>query len=126
MIAGITAMRLFDQKAVEYVNELGDLARKKITHAIEKVGIKACVTGVGSMFRIHLKPQAPKNYRQSYANEDEAKGLKLVLEHLFEQGLMMINTCSAMLSTAMAEKEIMTLVEHLTSGFEKLLSNIFH
>jgi glutamate-1-semialdehyde 2,1-aminomutase len=79
MIAGITAMRLFDQKAVEYVNELGDLARKKITHAIEKVGIKACVTGVGSMFRIHLKPQAPKNYRQSYANEDEAKGLKLVL-----------------------------------------------
>ena len=75
MTAGITAMRLFDEKAVDYVNALGDLARKEISHAIEKVGIKACVTGAGSMFRIHLKPQAPNNYRQSYANEDEAKGM---------------------------------------------------
>ena len=73
------------------------------------------------MYRIHLKPQAPNNYCQSYANEDEAKGLKLLLTHLFEQGLMMINTCSAILSTAMTEKEIMILVEHLTSGFEKVI-----
>ena len=121
MTAGLTAMRLFDEKAVNYVNALGDLARKEITHTIEKVGIKACVTGAGSMFRIHLKEAAPSNYRQSYANEDEAKGLKLLLSHLFEQGLMMINTCSAMLSTAMTEKEIMILVEHLSSGFEKVI-----
>jgi len=121
MTAGLTAMRLFDEKSVGYVNALGDLARKEITHAIEKVGIKACVTGAGSMFRIHLKEYAPSNYRQSYANEDEAKGLKLLLTHLFEQGLMMINTCSAMLSTAMTEIEIMILVEHLTSGFEKVV-----
>ena len=121
MTAGITAMRLFDQKAVDSINALGDLARKEITHAIEKVGIKACVTGAGSMFRIHLKQDAPSNYRQSYANEDEAKGLKLLLTHLFEQGLMMINTCSVMLSTAMTEKEINILVEHLTSGFEKVI-----
>jgi hypothetical protein len=33
----------------------------------------------------------------------------------------MINTCSAMLSTAMTEKEIMILVEHLSSGFEKVI-----
>jgi len=121
MTAGITAMRLFDEKAVDYVNALGDLARKEISHTIEKIGIKACVTGAGSMFRIHLKEDAPSNYRQSYANEDEAKGLKLLLTHLFEQGLMMINTCSAMLSTAMTEKEIMILVEHLSSGFEKVI-----
>ena len=74
------------------------------------------------MFRIHLKENAPSNYRQSYANEDEAKGLKLLLMHLFEQGLMMINTCSVMLSTAMTEKEIMILVNHLTSGFEKVIA----
>jgi len=121
MTAGLTAMRLFDQTAVDYINALGDLARKEITHSIEKIGIKACVTGAGSMFRIHLKEQAPNNYRQSYANEDEAKGLKLLLEHLFEQGLMMINTCSAMLSTAMTEKEIMILVEKLSSGFERVI-----
>ena len=46
---------------------------------------------------------------------------KVLLRHLFEQGLMMINTCSVMLSTAMTEKEIMILVEHLTSGFEKVI-----
>jgi glutamate-1-semialdehyde 2,1-aminomutase len=121
MTAGFTAMSLFDQPAVDSINALGALARKEISHAIEKVGIKACVTGAGSMFRVHLKAQAPTNYRQTYANEDEAKGLKLLLDHLFEQGLMMINTCSVMLSTAMTEKEIMILVKHLTSGFEKVI-----
>lgn len=124
MTAGFTAMSLFDQQAVTRLNQLGDLAREKITAAIEDVGIKAFVTGIGSMFRIHLKEQAPDNYRQAYADKNEARGIKILLEHLFNHGIMMINTCSAMLSTPMTEKEITLLVDNLTTGFERVITEI--
>jgi hypothetical protein len=48
---------------------------------------------------------------------------KVLLRHLFEQGLMMINICSVMLSSVITEK-IMILVTHLTQALKQLLSNI--
>lgn len=117
MVAGHTAMSLFDQAAVEKLNKLGDYARQQINHAIAVAGIKACVTGLGSMFRIHLKAAMPNNYRQSYARNDENKAINMLLAHLSEQNIMMINTCSLMLSTAMSEHEIDYLVQHLATGF---------
>ena len=55
--------------------------KELITHSIEKVGIKACVTGEGAMLRVHFKSPPPTNYRQSFLNEDEKKALKIVLIH---------------------------------------------
>jgi len=124
MIAGMTAMKLFDQDAVDKLNALGDLARARISEAIEKVGIKACVTGAGSMLRVHFKEAAPSNYRQAYTSADEAKAIKLILDYMFDHGIMMINTCSAMFSTAMTEKEILTLAETLEAGFKHILAEL--
>ena len=124
MIAGMTAMKQFDQAAVNKINRLGDLAREKISEAINNAGIKACVTGIGSMFRIHFKAQPPKNYREAFASPDEAKAIKLIVDYMFDHGFMMINTCSGMLSTAMTEKEILSLAQTLTAGFDYLLTEI--
>lgn len=121
MIAGYIAMRDFDQAAVAKLNELALYARKEITKAIEDVGISACVTGAGTMFRVHLKAQPPKNYRQAYTDKKETKLVNALLEHMFANGVMMINTCSATLSTTMTVKEIDHLVVTLKSGFEMLL-----
>lgn len=124
MVAGLTAMKLFDQAAVNKLNKLGDLARQKITKAIENANITACVTGAGSMLRVHFKAQPPSNYRQSYNTEDETKALKQILAYLFNHGIMMINTCSAMLSTAMTEKEITILADTLEAGFKQIVADI--
>ena len=43
-----------------------------------------------------------------------------MLDHLFEAGFIVINTCSATLSTAMTEKEIDALVAAMAEGFEKI------
>ena len=56
MTAGRVAMELFDREAVDRLNQLGDYSRLKISEAIESVGANACVTGAGSMFRVHLNP----------------------------------------------------------------------
>ena len=118
MVAGLTAMKLFDHKAIEKVNLLALRTKELITHSIEKVGIKACVTGEGAMLRVHFKSLPPTNYRQSFLNEDEAKALKIMLTHANEQGIMLINTCSMMLSTVMTINEIKQLVDVLEQGFE--------
>jgi len=120
MVAGYTAMRMFDDTAIKKVNQLAEQARKQITEAIQIAGIPACVTGAGSMFRIHLKPEVSGGYRSVYVNPDEAKLIKVLIDHLFDNRIMMINTCSAAVSTVMAKQEIDTLSEVMLSGFRKL------
>jgi glutamate-1-semialdehyde 2,1-aminomutase len=119
MTAGLTALRLYDEAAVARLNGLAQRAMEGITDAIRSSGARACVTGGGSIFRVHLKEQPPQNYRQAFLTPDENRQLLLLLDHLFDAGLMMINTCTATLSTPMGEAEIDTLVAAIGSGIEK-------
>ena len=72
------------------------------------------------MFRVHLKEQPPHNYREAFADADEKRRLKVLFDHLQDEGFIMINTCSATLSTPMGEDEIDALVGALETGFLKL------
>lgn len=118
--AGLTAMELFDRAAVARLNTLADRAKAGITKAIKDAGIAACVTGHGSMFRVHMKPTAPKDFREAYPTPEESRRLKMLLAHMFDRGIILINSGSATLSTPMTETEIDTLVDAFRSGFEKL------
>ncbi|NND02843.1 MAG: aspartate aminotransferase family protein [Acidimicrobiia bacterium] len=120
MTAGLAAMRLFDRAAVERTNKLGYRARSGIEDAIRAVGAPACVTGGGSMFRVHMKPKLPHNYREAFSSAAEQHRLKFMLDHLFESGFIVINTCAFTISTAMGEAEIDALVEAMEVGFRKL------
>ncbi|MEE4253157.1 MAG: aspartate aminotransferase family protein [Desulfuromusa sp.] len=120
MTAGRVAMELFDREAVVSINHLADQARKMISEAINIADVPACVTGGGSIFRVHMKEKAPNNYREAFMNEQEHRLLKVMLDHLFDNGLMMINTCSGALSTAMTQKEIDILAESMLGGFRKI------
>jgi glutamate-1-semialdehyde 2,1-aminomutase len=120
MTAGITAMKLYDESAVQRLNSLSLRAAEGVREAIGRVGEPACVTGSGSMFRVHLKPSPPRNHREAFMTAEESAKLSVLLDHLFEEGFMMINTCSAALSTAMGEAEIDALVAAIERGLRKL------
>ena len=120
MIAGRITMELFDEAAVIKLNLLGEYARSQISEAIRKSNSPACVTGGGSMFRVHMKPEPPINYRAAFQTPEESARLKVLLDYLFDHGIMMINTCSGALSTVMTEQEIDILVEVMMSGFRKI------
>jgi glutamate-1-semialdehyde 2,1-aminomutase len=120
MTAGRVAMELFDRPAVKRLNALGERARKQITEAIQSVGLPACVTGAGSIFRIHFKPTAPTNYREGYVTAEETRLTKALLDHCFGHGIMLIGTCSGTLSTPMTYSEIDKLTEVLLNGFKKI------
>lgn len=120
MTAGHIAMRDFDPEAVNRLNKLGDRARKGIAEAAETSGARACVTGTGSILRVHMKQSAPRNFREAYTSPEETARLKAMLDHLFSAGMIMINTCTAMLSTPMSEVEIDELVAAVGDGFDKI------
>ena len=120
MTAGRVAMDLFDQEALVKINILADYARKSIREAINIADVPACVTGAGSMFRIHMKSEEPTSYRDGYVNQREKNLTKTLLNHLFDDGIMMINTCSGVLSTVMGEKEIDRLSEAVLGGLNKM------
>ncbi len=123
MTAGRVAMELFDAAAVKKLNDLGDYARQKITGAIKETETQACVTGVGSMFRVHLKPEPPLEYRSAYQDKNEADQIAFLVNYMYDHGFMMINTCSAALSTVLTETEVDQMVETLATGFEVLSQN---
>lgn len=120
MTAGLVAMRLYDQSAVNRLNRLTKMARHRITEAIEIAGVPACVTGGGSMFRLHMKSEPPQNYRAAFATPDQARKLKLLLDYAFDHGVMLIGTGSGALSTAMTEKEIDVLAQVMLDGFRMI------
>ena len=120
MVAGHAAMLDFDEPAVERLNRLTDRARVGIEEAARTTGARACVTGGGSILRIHMKEAPPRNFREAFLSPEENLRLKAMLDHLFDAGFVMINTCTAMLSTPMTETEIDGLVAACGEGFEKI------
>jgi glutamate-1-semialdehyde 2,1-aminomutase len=122
MTAGLTAMSLYDEAAVQHLNSLTLRAVEGIREAIGRTGESACVTGSGSMFRVHLKPKPPRNHREAFTTSEEAARLATLLDHLFDERFLMINTCSATLSTAMGESEIDALIAAVDTGLQKLSS----
>jgi glutamate-1-semialdehyde 2,1-aminomutase len=120
MTAGLVSLIDFDEEAVDQVNALASRAMQGINEAIAETGIKACVTGGGSMFRVHLKEHAPHNYRETNTTAEENARLLILLDHLFNEGFLMINTCSAVMATSLRNTEIDALVASLKSGFAKI------
>lgn len=120
MTAGCAAMKLFDREAVQRLNQLGDRARRGIAEAIAETGIGACVTGGGSLFRVHLKRNVPLEYRSAYMDATESERIAWLVDFLLARGFLLINTCSGALSTAMSETEIDQLVAALRDGFRQL------
>ncbi len=121
-VAGLTAMRKFDEPAVQRLNSLAARGRQGIEEAIQRTGATACVTGTGSMFRVHMKPSLPRNYREAHTSPEENARLAVLLDHLFDEGCIMINTCTAVLSTPMGEPEIDHLIASMESGLAKIAS----
>ena len=120
MTAGLIAMQKFDQDAVKQLNALGGYVRASIREAIKIADVPACVSGDGSMFRVHMQADLPQNYRSSFASPAQAQRTQEFVEYLFNHGVMMINTCTGMLSTEMGRPEIDVLSETMLAGLRQI------
>lgn len=120
MTAGLVAMEHFTADVVRELNELGAFARKQVEQAIRASGMQACVTGAGSMFRMHLREEAPATYRDAHLDPAAKKLLARFVDHVLEEGVMLTNTATAMLSTAMKKADVERMAEAVLASLRKL------
>ena len=111
MIAGRTVMERFDAASVARLNGLGDYARDSLAQAIKTAGAPASVTGTGSLLRLHLKPEAPTDYRSAHMNSAETLALGAFIDAMYDNGIVLVHTCTAALSTPMERAHIDRLAE---------------
>ncbi len=120
LAAGTAAMEHFDAEAVARLNRLGALARSRIEEAIAVAGAAASVAGSGSLYRIHMKAEAPADYRSSFPTPEEKKRLDRFVDGLYDAGIVAIHTGTVALSTATGEAEIDRLAEAVLESLRKL------
>ncbi len=125
MTAGYTAMQYFDEKAVLRLNALADKAIQQIREAIKIADVPVSVTGAGSMFRMHLRPDPPTTYREAYLSQEGKMLINELLDYMYyQENTLMINTFSCMLSTVMTQAEIDKLAEGIQRAFVALKPKI--
>ncbi len=118
MTAGMVAMEMFDREAVRKLNIIAGIAAKQVSEAGKIADIPLSITGKGSMFRVHFREKAPVSYRDAYDDEQMRKVISVFLDHMYKQGIMIINSCSSVFSTVITQKEIDVLSEAMLSGFK--------
>lgn len=117
--AGRVAMEMFDKKAVLELNALAMTARKQIEEAIEIADVPVCITGAGSMFRLHFQEKAPNTYREAYQNKEVKAIISEMDDYLFfKENIIMINTMACMFATTLTQKDIDRLSEAILKGLK--------
>lgn len=125
MTAGYTAMKLFDTESVKKLNALTEKAINQIKESIKIADLPVSITGAGSMFRFHFKPNPPSSYREAFQNKVVLDLLKRFLDYLYsEEKILLVNTGSCMFSTAITEMEVDILSEAFLRALRKFKEEI--
>lgn len=114
MVAGRVAMEAMTEEAFAGLETLGDRIRNGLREAIEKNGASFSVTGAASLFRVHARKVAPRDYRAGYPSGAESRVLTAISEHFLQRGIMLPNGAAASLSTAMSRYEADAIVSTFT------------
>lgn len=120
MTAGKIAMEMFDRDAVEKLNSFSQIAINQIYEAGKVAGIPLSITGKGSMFKVHFRETPPTTYRDCYEDATLKNIMNLFLDKMYEEGIIMINSCSCTLSTVITQKEIDVLSEAMLISFRHI------
>lgn len=117
MIAGKVAMEMFDREAVENINNVSQTAVSQIYEAGKLAGIPLSITGKGSMFKVHFRETPPVTYRDCYEDAGVKSIMNRFLDNMYKEGVIMINSCSSVVSTVITQKEIDMLSEAMLKSF---------
>jgi glutamate-1-semialdehyde 2,1-aminomutase len=117
--AGRIAMEMYDEQAISDLNAFTMKARKQIEESIRLADVPVCITGAGSMFRLHFREKTPTTYREAYQNK-EVKAIITELDDylFFKENIIMINTMACMFATTLTQKDVDRLSEALLRGFK--------
>lgn len=120
MTAGLAAMDLYSRAEVERLNALGARMREKLNAVFAARGDAMCAGGDGSMIRILLMKEPPRDYRHFASASGPAKRLAAIHARMLEEGVIITRAGTACLSTPMGAAEIDEFVLALERALDRL------
>ena len=118
LAAGLATLELLTREEITRLNALGDRLRAGIRVRLESAGIRAQVTGLGSLVGVHFIDHQVRDYRTTLtANREAMRWLHLAL---LNPGIFARSTGSFFLSTAMHETEVEETVAAIGGALEEV------
>lgn len=111
MVAGLASMKHLTPDRFEYLRVLGDQVRIGIEEIAQRRRLPISVNGGGSVFRLHLLPQAPTTYRTAWVPPEAASLHQEISRRLLAYKVMLPSDTSACCSTAMSPEDVNFLLE---------------
>jgi glutamate-1-semialdehyde 2,1-aminomutase len=118
MVAGLASMKAMTIEQFDRLERLGDHLRAGLRQVIAKYEAPFSVTGSASLFRLHPKPDAPREYRDAYLAKSEGETMRRLGRQFKQHGIILPFAAAASLSTAMGDTEI----ELIINTFEHALA----
>jgi glutamate-1-semialdehyde 2,1-aminomutase len=104
LVASVTTLELLTDEVVQRLNCRGEWLRHQIRMTFEDVGLRAQVTGLGSLFGIHWNAQPVTSYRDTLRADGELRHRMFL--GLFNEGVLIDPRGVGCLSAAMGNAEM--------------------
>jgi glutamate-1-semialdehyde 2,1-aminomutase len=104
MVAGATTLELLTAPVIDRLNARSETLRRDMAAAFDAAEIPARITGLGSLFAIHLTREPVRSYRDTLGGDTELR--HRIFLGLFNEGVLIDPRGVGSLSTALGEPEI--------------------
>jgi glutamate-1-semialdehyde 2,1-aminomutase len=118
LAAGLASLERLTREAIAELNARGDRLRAALASTFEAAGVKATITGLGSLFGIHLT-RGPVRTSRDAATADAALRHQMFLG-LYNEGILLDPRGVGTLSTAIGDREIERFLEALRAVLSRL------
>jgi glutamate-1-semialdehyde 2,1-aminomutase len=118
LVAGETTLGLLTGEAIRLLNRRGESLRQQIRMAFEDAGLPVQVTGLGSLFALHLTSQPVKSYRDTMGADADLR--HRIFLGLFKEGVLIDPRGVGCASVAIGEAEIDYFVDALRTVLRTL------
>ena len=119
MAAGMATMQSMTRQAFDSLNAMGERGRNEFYEDFKRAGIKAQVSGQGSLMRLHLTDRPLTSYQSVYPKPEESKRMLALHHHLLNAGVYIAPYGLLCLSTANTWDEVQQLIDAVIAGLTK-------
>jgi glutamate-1-semialdehyde 2,1-aminomutase len=111
LAAGLATLELLTRDAIAQLNRKGERLRESLKRVFDEAGVSATITGLGSLFGIHLTGGPVRTIRD--ASRGDAELRHRIFLGLYNEGILLDPRGVGTLSTAIGEREIERFLESL-------------
>jgi glutamate-1-semialdehyde 2,1-aminomutase len=116
MVAGLATLSLLDRQAFAALDDLGERVRGGLRAALTSAGVEGSVTGLASLFVIHLGRVEPRDYRSGLPTPEAGARLEALFVHLLSSGFLFTPDGFGALSTVLTGSDVDVFADAVAAG----------